>query len=75
MLFKFYIKERHNLLKIVNFLQFLSIYEIYVTNFAQSWFWWIANCGFNIIKRIFIRILVQVDPHVDLMLTHVDLIG
>ena len=70
MLLKFYVKGRQNLPKIIDFFVICAnLKKIYVTNFAQSWFWWIAGCVFNIIKRIFIQILVQVDPHVDY--THV----
>ena len=39
--------------------------KIYVNNFVPSKLWWIADCGFNNIKHIFIQIFVQVDPHVD----------
>ena len=40
-LFKFYVNGRHTLLESINF--FSNLYQftkIYITNFAQSWFWW-----------------------------------
>ena len=47
-LLKFYVKGRHNLPRIINFFQNLCQYtKIYVTNFVSSWFWWIADWGFN----------------------------
>ena len=37
---------------------------IYSTNFVQSQFWWIADCGFNDIRHIFIQSFVLVVHHV-----------
>ena len=39
--------------------------KIYVTDFDQSQFWWITDCGFKSVSHIFNQIFVHVDPHVD----------
>ena len=60
-LLKVYVKEKHNLPEIINF--FRNLYQfkkIYVTNFVQSQFWWIADCGFSGIRHIFMQNFVLV---------------
>ena len=66
-LIKVYVKGRHNLPEITFFFSCnLCLFtKIYVTNFAEMQFWWIAKCSFNGIRNIFIQIFVQVNPNVD----------
>ena len=37
-----------------------NLKKIYITNFDQGQFWWIADCGFNGIRHIFIKSFVLV---------------
>ena len=41
--------------KLSFFINLFRIKKKYVTNFVQSQFWWIADCGFNGIRYIFIQ--------------------
>ena len=61
MLLKFYVKEKQNPPEIINFFRNLFQFKkSYVTNFVQSQFWWLVNCGFNGIRNIFIQSFVLV---------------